>query len=231
MLKQSGFSLIELMIAMAIGIFALLAISTVMTNNIQFGKNTIDLLKLNQTMRSTMNIISDDIRRAGYWNNASKLLDGSATQNPHAYPNSPVTIGTNCIIFSYDRDNVGDTVNDSEKFGYALINNTIYMRTPGSYYGCDPSLISSSNPAWQAITDPAKIKVTTFTFTKTAPTDSSHQVSYNSSTNICITDIKIEINAETKSINSIIKQPIQKIIRIRNDTIRTDTASTSRVCA
>jgi prepilin-type N-terminal cleavage/methylation domain-containing protein len=221
MLKTNkGFSLIELMIAMVIGIFALTAILTLLTNNLSYGKKSIDMLKLNQEMRLTMDIMADDIRRAGYWNGTQTMVNNATLSNPYSYPNFPVTINTakNCIVFSYDKDNSSDTPASDEKFGYALSNNAIVTGFPADTNGC------SNIGAWNAISNPNMIKITELTFDSIDPTNTTagttqHQFALSSGDLLCVREIRIRISAILTKDDKV-KHSLEKTIRLRNDEIR-----------
>ncbi len=79
--KVRGFSLIELMIGMAVGLLVLLAVTTVYINTLRVSANTLDGSRLNQEMSAMMNIMVNDIRRAGYWEAASAAFT-TPTKNP-----------------------------------------------------------------------------------------------------------------------------------------------------
>jgi prepilin-type N-terminal cleavage/methylation domain-containing protein len=226
MLKNNkGFSLIELMIAMVIGIFALTAILTLLTNNLSYGKQSIDMLKLNQEMRLSMDIMADDIRRAGYWNGTQTMVNNASISNPYSYPNFPVTINAsnNCIVFSYDKDNSSDTPASDEKFGYALTNNTIVTGFPADKDGCN------SIGTWNAISNPNMIKITALAFESIDPTNTTagatqHQFTASSGDLLCVREIRIRISA-TLAKDDKVKQSLEKTIRLRNDEIRRSPAA------
>jgi prepilin peptidase dependent protein B len=222
MLKNKGFSLIELMIAIVVGLFALTAIMTLLTNNLSYGKTSIDMLRLNQEMRLAMEIMSDDIRRAGYWNNSQSMVGNATVTNPYAHPNFPLTISTapssptgkvrNCITYAYDKDNSSNTPSSDELFGFALSNNQILTGFPTATNNCD------SITGWSPITNPDVIKVNDLIFTSINPTDSAHQLN-SAGGLVCIREIKIQISAELTK-NPSIKNSMEKTIRVRNDEIR-----------
>jgi prepilin peptidase dependent protein B len=218
MLKQRGVSLVELMIAIVVGLFALTAIISLLTNNLAYGRSSIDMLKLNQEMRSAMDIMADDLRRAGYWNNTQSMLGNAAVSNPHSFPNWPITVNDdeNCIIFSYDRDNSSDTPAANEIFGFSLSGNSIVTGFPTALDGCDDIT------DWNTITNPTTVKINSLSFELLDPTETSgddvHQ--YNSDGGlVCVREIRIRITAELVK-DATVKQSLEKTIRLRNDEIR-----------
>jgi type II secretory pathway component PulJ len=212
------------MIAMIIGLFVLSGILSLMTNNLAFNKTAMNTLTLNQEAKYAMEIMADDIRRAGYWNNSNSMVGNATLSNPYSYPNWPITIyGGNCITFSYDRDGTSDTPSSSERFGYALVNNSITLGYPTTKDDCtDPS-------AWQAITNTNIIKITGLTFTLINPTNTTgsnaHQFAISGSNDyLCVREVKIAITAELLK-DPTIKTNLEKTIRVRNDEIRRSPAT------
>ncbi len=235
---QRGFSLIELMIAMVIGLFVLSGILTLMSNNMAFNKTAIDSLKLSQETKAAMNIMAEDLRRAGYWSNSNCMIPTSPTpancpstppssmSNPYAHPNWPMTVTAgNCIIFSYDRDGVttNNVPSSSEKFGYALVNNAIVLGYPTTKDDCLDNSITSG---WQTITDPKSVKITNLTLSLT-PTAIAIP---NSNDVLCIREVQISISAELLK-DASVKTTLVETIRVRNDEVRHSTPTYTATCA
>ena len=228
LIKNRGFSLIELMIALVIGMFALFAILSLMTNNLSTNKTAMNVLRLNQEMRSAMQIMADDIRRAGYWNDSNSMVNNATSTNPYAYPNWPITIsGGNCITFSYDRDVASNTPSINEQFGYILNNNSIKLGNPTVKTACTDA---AETVNWQPITDSKVMKVTGLTFELINPTNTTvginqHQFTLSGTSDLlCVREVKITLNAELNN-DPTIKQKLEETIRVRNDEIRRSPAA------
>ena len=65
-MKTKGFSLIELMVAMVVGLFVAGIVATMYVSIIRANSTTVQLSRLNQDLQSTMDIIARDIQRSGY---------------------------------------------------------------------------------------------------------------------------------------------------------------------
>ncbi len=63
---QKGLSLVELMVAMVIGLIILAAVSTLFANSNKNYKTTDSLARLQENARTAVQFLSNDIRRAGY---------------------------------------------------------------------------------------------------------------------------------------------------------------------
>ncbi|WP_348946568.1 prepilin-type N-terminal cleavage/methylation domain-containing protein [Chitinibacter sp. FCG-7] len=231
MLKQNGFSLIELMVSIIIGLFSLTAILTILSNNLAFSRSSIDMLRLNQEMRIAMDTIADDLRRAGYWNNTQSMVNNLTVSNPHSFPNLPVTINNDkdCIVFSYDRDNSSDTPAANEIFGFALKNNQIVTGFPEDIDGCD------SISDWKPLTDSKIVKIESLSFESINPTTTQNPTGTSTDVHqlistaglVCIREIRIRISATLvkNDLNNPVKQSLEKTIRLRNDEIRRSPAT------
>jgi len=76
--QQSGMSLVELMISMALGIFVIGGVFTVYVAVSKSSAETLKQSRLNAEMSALMNIMANDIRRAGYWEiNTDGSVDAS----------------------------------------------------------------------------------------------------------------------------------------------------------
>lgn len=66
--KIAGFSLIELMIAVTLGLLVLAAVTAVMVSTITTNSANLNMIRLDQDLRNIMLLMTRDIRRAGSWN-------------------------------------------------------------------------------------------------------------------------------------------------------------------
>jgi prepilin peptidase dependent protein B len=130
MKKQSGYSLIEIMIALLIGLIIVAAIITLYANTIRGSSDTLRSARLNHDLESAMALMVNDIRRSGYWGGA---IAGSDSRD------NPFTIGTaniqippaGCILYAYDADG-DETADPNEYYGFKLQGTNIMMRKSGA---------------------------------------------------------------------------------------------------
>ena len=117
--KQYGYSLLELTLSMAIGVAVTGQVLTLFSEKLASQNHQISQLRLNQETRAIMNLVSNDIRRHGYWQG------NNPTENPHA----EIHVAHNCIIVSYDKNkNASEIVASNEKIAYRLNNGKIQTR-------------------------------------------------------------------------------------------------------
>jgi len=126
--KQNGFSLIELMIAILIGLIVLAATITIYIITIQSSSDTLRSAQLNQDLGIAMTIMTNDIRRAGYWGGA--VTGSDAKNNP--FNDIQILDGGSCILYTYDGVNADGTLDTNEYYGFKLNNGTIEIKSAGA---------------------------------------------------------------------------------------------------
>ncbi len=179
---QHGVTLVELMIGMTVGLFVVAGVLTVYVSTLNSTKDTLQQSRLNQEIMTLVNIMSTDIRRAGYWadatpsNSSSNPFSeegGTALDVRDASANTSAgdTGSGNCITYAYDSDNSGGNPSVTELLGFKLVDNAIWMRS-----SCDDSGTSNdcsyagtnaddcARGSWERITDQNTINVNALTF-------------------------------------------------------------------
>lgn len=149
-----GMSLVELMVGLTIGLFIVAGTLTLFANQVSSARRLLQEARLHHEMRSAMDLVTRDLRRAGAWDNA--VLGVAA--RPNAY--QPIVVfndapGADRIQHQFTRDAAtpargaeNDIVDSNEAFGFRLRSGVLQMMLGGSGY--------------QPLTDPAAINVTRF---------------------------------------------------------------------
>ena len=150
--RSQGLSMIELLIGTAIGLVIVAAGTVVVVHHARENRALVIEARLMQDLRSAADIVSRDLRRAGYWAAAASGVrsdDGSAVvANPYAAV-TPDAAASDAVRLSFSRDaSENDVVDSNEQFGFRLRNRAIELQ------------LGDGN--WQALTDPATLAVTTF---------------------------------------------------------------------
>lgn len=163
-----GLSIVELMVGIAIGLFILAGATLVMTT--QLGENRRLLLEaqIQQDLRTTADLISRDIRRAGYWGQAYQQVWPVAGAVPNPYVRFTERLpAQGSTQVEYDRST-------DEEGGVALIgtdDNLVDAVTGrprervGFQFNATNGTIDYLIGSWQALTDPAVMRVTRFDLT------------------------------------------------------------------
>ena len=149
MQKSLGFSLVELMIAMVAGLIVSGAVVTFTLSSMKSNSDYVLSTRLTQELRNSMDLITRDLRRAGYDESAlGNLATGNAAAfsrlrlcNDSGACNSATTTGTvlvtapiTCAIYAYDRANGTPGAIDQsngEVRGVRLRQRTVNGRTVG----------------------------------------------------------------------------------------------------
>jgi prepilin peptidase dependent protein B len=186
---QRGFTLVEVMVGLAVGLLILLVVTTVYLNTLHLSGALLKSSRLNQEMGAILNIMANDIRRAGYWGTAIANFN-TPQNNPFTKVDSVTPANTtalrvyatddngssygdkteaaalvnrvgSCIVYTYDVDHDG-AVDDDEKFGFR------WHRTAGAELDMRMSTSGSANnclgTGWNAVTEVGTIEITDLTF-------------------------------------------------------------------
>jgi prepilin peptidase dependent protein B len=161
--NAKGSSLIELMIAMSLGVSALSAFTAFIGFGVGVNASLLSSSRLNEEFTLVSQLLARDIARAGFDGNASlQVTDPQNTMSPFGrslrlgqFPNETLN---SCILFAYDRNANGmlDNQNGNENYGYRLRNKAIEMRTAGA--PCDAG-------GWHDLTDSSVVQITQLHFT------------------------------------------------------------------
>lgn len=207
-----GFTLIELMIALIISTILFIAIISIFVTNMSYYKKTFVTNKLNQQLIGILDVMSNDIRRAGYWQNANSDIGTFQNNNPFQVSGADISVNgaQNCILFSYDHDINGSlaTINsgsDDERYGFKLNNGVIQGRTSTGGFSCTAT-------DWENITDSHDINITALTFTLNTSTVTTGP----GTRGIAIRSVDITVSGQLTS-DATVTKTLTQHVRIRND--------------
>ena len=116
--SQRGMTLMEVMVASAIGLVVTSAMLLLMANTLGSGARTIEMTRLQQEMRAAMQMMTRDVRRASYTSEAILCFGNSDCSTDGTFANGlpgDITINNDndCFIFEMDRDHDGDATVDA----------------------------------------------------------------------------------------------------------------------
>jgi prepilin peptidase dependent protein B len=165
-MAQEGLSLVEMLVGVAVGMFLIAGAATLFVANLSSSRKMLVEARLNQDLRAAADLISRDIRRAGYWSNAiAGTQAASGAAGPIASnPFSAASAAGSQLTYLFDRDS-DDVVHGNDQFAFRLqpVNGvgTLQMSL---------SAASAVAASWQTLTDPMAVNVTAFTITPTITT-------------------------------------------------------------
>lgn len=220
--ESAGVSLVELMVGIAIGLIivagglALLASFT--------GENRRLLLetRLNQDLRAAMDVVTRDLRRAGYWqaSTGGMWVEGGPNvpaQNAYrsfynaacnAAPSASAPIpaaAANFVCYSIAGD-ANNTVAATEFYGFHLTNGVLFAVVAGS--------------AEQAVTDAGTITITDFVVTPSSQvipmTGYCKQTCTSNCPRVIVREFEVVLKGNIPS-DALIQRQMRSNVRVRND--------------
>ena len=208
--NQRGMSLVELMVGVTIGLFIVAAAVTLVAGQLSDNRRLTVELQVQQDLRATSDIITRQLRRAGF---AGVEGAQASVATPDVIPalNALADIttsapGFNSVNFAYYY-NAGD----NGPYGYQLVDGVIQARMGG---------------AWQQLTDPRAVRITGFTITPTAGLQSRlpcPQACADGTSNcwpeLVVRELVIWIRGEAVGNPQVVRE-INSRVRLRNDWVR-----------
>jgi type II secretory pathway component PulJ len=214
---QAGFSLMEALISISISLVVTAAMVALMANSLGNTSRIVNMSKLTDDMRTTMQMLTRDVRRASYnanaflcYGNEDCFSDGSVILP------GDVTINNSrdCFTFLLDRDNDGDSTENAAG-GFRRV-------TPGGvgaiemWTGNNSPSCSSTSSRWVRVTNPDTMDITAF---GVDPSLSYTEEIYNDGVTVIsqrVRKLRFTIAGRLVTDHSINRQ-MEDIISIRND--------------
>ncbi|MCL4316405.1 MAG: prepilin-type N-terminal cleavage/methylation domain-containing protein [Gammaproteobacteria bacterium] len=212
--RASGFSLVELMISIAVGLLVLAGVTTMFAHNVKASGDTLKMARLHQELQAIMSLMTRDLRRAGYWGNASSAtVPGNSDTNPFTLDN-PGKYGSepddSCITLSYDRNGDGVVTTspsgDDERFGFRLNDGAAETRQSGA---------DCSAGGWEDINDTVTTEITGLNFalaTRSADIDGSG----SGASSIVVREVTVTLSGRLRK-DTTVSRTLQDTVRVHND--------------
>lgn len=164
--RQRGLSLTELMISLLVGLIIMGAVLDTYLGIAAAERDALNAAKLNMELRGALDVMTDDIRRAGY---RGRSTDPDINNDPNPFvartgtPFTDLAIkdsGT-CIEFAYDANDNGLLDAATELYGFRIQSDTagtrVQVRTGGT--NMDAATCSATGTTWEDLTDPALVQI------------------------------------------------------------------------
>ena len=153
-----GFSLVELMVGIAVGMFVVAAAALMTSSQLTDNRRLLLETQLQQDLRAAADIVARDLRRSGYWAEARNGVPSPAGSTIAANPyGAVVTDSANATVRYAYRRGAG-----AEAFGFRLGSDGVLSACQGALSGAC---------AWQALTDGTTVQITAFTIGTTRAGD------------------------------------------------------------
>lgn len=128
---RRGLSIVELMVGIVVGLFVVSGALSISAGNLDRSRRLLADVRFNQDLRTAVDVITRDMRRAAYWGSAitgtQAIGATSATaQNPYAGATGSSTGG---LSYQYSRDAAeNSTLDANEQFGFRIRDGALQMR-------------------------------------------------------------------------------------------------------
>jgi prepilin-type N-terminal cleavage/methylation domain-containing protein len=217
--RNSGFSLIELMIALVAGLIVIGAVLSFTVATIRSNAQTVQAARLTQELRISMSLMARELRRAGYDRRAETLV-GTASPSTRF---SAVTIADTadcvdcCVLFSYNQADHGNTVPQAGEwrgFRRVLVDGIGVIQA--NFAEAPPACNGTSN-AWVALTNPRQVNITGLTFDDDGSSDVVAGLPAGI-TQLTIREIAIALSAAMVG-DPDVERSVTESVRIRADDI------------
>jgi len=216
---QGGFSIVELLIALAIGLFLSAVGTTLLVSQLHESRSLLIEARLMQDLRTAADLVSRDLRRAGYWGAAATGIwtrdetPGSVQVAINPYAAISPSASADAVSFRYSRDvRENNVVDTNEQFGFRLRRNVIEMQ------------LGSGN--WQALTDANTLSISAFTVTPTTqeiPLTNLCTLACPAGSSRCpprqlVRSLALLITGRSTTHSSVVRS-VRMAVRVRNDAL------------
>lgn len=231
-----GFGLIELLISILIGLIVVAGITSMVVATLRANTENLEMTRLTQEMRSVMQLVTRDLRRGGYDQDAVRDFgSGGQTSNQFmeisAFDDSNTekflsdgisqTSGdrATCILYSYDANGDGAAFNEDGSpqvdefrgFRFDSENNAIEAKVQGN-----PADSSCDDGTWETLTDTATVRVDEFSIS--TPEGNAVPVMEDVSGNPILTLRTLVFRLDAGLVNDPdVQRSMRETVRIRND--------------
>jgi len=213
-------SLMEVLVAMSISVVVTASMIALMANSLGSTARIVNMTKLSDDLRTTMQMMTRDVRRSSY--NANSMFCYANTNCRSAVDATvagDITIngGNDCFTFLMDRDHDGDsTENDAGGFRRVISSGVgvIEMWTGNAALDCS---VAAGTAGWVQITNPEIMDI--FVFSVDDDLSYTQVVLDDGFGNILTEKVrKIRMNMRGRLVvdNTIVRR-IEDVISVRND--------------
>lgn len=220
----AGFTLVELMISIVIGLIVIGAVITFTVSTVQAYGENIRSTRLTQDLRTSVNVITRELRRAGFDSaSVTRVLTSTTPSNFNA-----VTVNGNCVTYEYDRGvgGWGGAAAATELRGVRLntASGALQLNASGAAVSC-----GGTSADWVDISDPQVVEITKFTpriyqsrfctnLGTTAPTPPATAPTYQIAQG-AVRNLAICVQGRLRADNSIVRQ-VGNVTRIRSEDVQ-----------
>jgi len=213
-------SLMEVLVAMSISLVVTASMIALMANSLGSTARIIKMTKLTDDLRTTMQMMTRDVRRSSYnansmycYANADCGTDGAAT----LAGDITINVSNDCFTFLTDRDHDGDsTENDAGGFRRVISSGVgvIEMWTGNAAPDCS---VAAGAAGWVQITNPENMDIFVFSVDENLSyTQEILNDGFGNTLSQKVRKIRMDIRGRLVLDNTIVRR-IEDVISVRND--------------
>jgi prepilin peptidase dependent protein B len=150
--RQRGLSIVELMVGIAVGLFIVAGTAKLFVDYLGSNRSLLLATRVNQDLRAAADLVVRDLRRAGYWENATKGISTNPTVAPVTNPYAAVAYASGTLTYSYSKDN--DDLLDTATEAFGVRRGVDSVSGKGVL-----QMQTASLGVWQTITDPGTLDI------------------------------------------------------------------------
>ncbi|CAM3847218.1 hypothetical protein [Roseateles saccharophilus] len=220
--RQRGLSMVELMIGLMAALFVVAGGLLVFVGSVGNSRRLLQEAQVNQQMRVGMDVVTRELRRAGYWQNAMAGTTTSPTgTTTTANPYKDVSYSNSQLTYSFAHDAplgpcsstattscTNNILQTDEQFGFKLDGGALKMQL--------------GNGNWQPLTDTNIVTVSAFSVTPTVTSLDISSVCANACTTNCpaVSVRSYLVKMQGVSVkDSAVTRVLQESVRVRNDAL------------
>ncbi|MEO6065786.1 MAG: prepilin-type N-terminal cleavage/methylation domain-containing protein [Lysobacterales bacterium] len=215
--RVSGFSLIELMIAMAVGLVVIAGVVSFTVSTVGSVGRNIGATRVMQELRGAMSVMTREIKRSGYDRDA---LDGIARGVfPSGYAALTINTAGDCLLMSYDRVGFNDADNapgagEWKGFRRNVVDGRgiIQINTQANPPSC------TADAGWIDLTSPQDVSVTDFRLTQTALAPIPAGATAAGPIFVALREVQIQMRASLVS-DAATQRGLNERVRVRTDIV------------
>lgn len=233
---RRGFSMVELLVALVAGLIIVGTATTLYVSIIRANATSVQLSALNLGMQSLLDVMERDIRRAGYFANASLNLSRDANGNPVIAPTDRTAMFSlhvsassttlqdlqqltvtdpllyDCILLRYDANADGSIAGTDEIMGYRFKSTELGLEFRQWDTVTDqlssPTTQCDDDEGWDNISQDGQVRLRSLTFAITPATGFSAPTGQRT--------ITISMVGESQQ-KPALSLTLQRQVRMRND--------------
>ena len=213
--KPKGFTLIELMVAMVVGLLVAGVAMAMYVSLIRANSTSIQVARLTQALQASLDVMERDLRRAGYMANAISSSLDTTLVNPATFIITDLQRVSaaaplfDCVLVRYDSNADGALSGTNEIIGYRYngTSQAIEFKSWNTAATQQSERCTDTGTAWEAITNNGFTLVTNLSFEISPSTGASTQGQRQ---------VTITIDGRSKQ-NQALDMQLQREVRLRND--------------